>query len=116
MKKDVWQVVPFVTSSELKVSRKSGIYLIAEVRRVHGVPLEIDVLYVGLSKAGLRQRMKQHLNWKSSHSSELWKQISQRDRLEFWFQEIAADQVDHLETHLIQDLGPEFNVQKKDRK
>ena len=97
-----WNYVEFKSSNNLKVSKSSGVYLIARLeKRFLQIPLGLEILYVGKSK-NLRNRFSKYTGG-SIHNLDLADIIKSEDKLEFWYVEVDEKEIDIYETLFIKE-------------
>lgn len=87
----------------------SGIYAIIKVKRVGGLPLSSEVLYIGQSR-NLRRRFGQHVDESepNPYLFEISTQSVGRD-LEFWWLPVSPQLLNNVEADLIRLLKPPAN-------
>jgi len=88
-----------------------GVYMLARVERVSGVPLRVEPLYIGKTLRRFAARLAEHVDPWRSHSSELNERLRGTDLrgLELWVRRAPRDQVAKLERQLIRQLQPTLN-------
>lgn len=88
-----------------------GVYMVARVDRVEGLPLRVEPLYVGKTSRRFKRRLEEHFDPWRSHSAELNQSLRARDTstLELWVREARGKDVDRLERDLIRRLKPPLN-------
>ena len=96
-------------ASRWRVPAKHGVYVIAEVNRLHDIPLEMEVYYVGQSK-DLKRRLVEHLDRYRGHNNDLTSALVAAKNPEFWFQTAQAGMLDAMERRYIADFEPRFNI------
>lgn len=109
-----WTAVPLPCTSKFVLPDSSGVYAYGEICRVGGLPALVTWLYVGKASS-IRQRLisGHHPDREPNQSLRNWLRISKSGEL--WFASLPAEAVDSVETHLIRELQPAFNVRKKVR-
>jgi len=108
-----WTSVSLPCTSKLVLPEASGVYAYGEVCRVGGLPASVTWLYVGKTSTSIRQRVLSghHPDRESNHSLRDWLRVAKSGEL--WFATLPAEAVDSVESHLIRQLQPAFNVRKK---
>jgi excinuclease UvrABC nuclease subunit len=103
-----WNSSKFIKHFAYQIPMLSGVYAIADVNRILGLPTDIQLLYVGRAK-NLRRRFLDHINPWREHNKGL---LAKNDvgRFEFWFSEQSIDKIDKFEKHLIREINPSENI------
>ena len=102
-----WKQLPFRSALAGDVPNESGVYVIADIRRVISLPVDVEIVYVGKSKR-LRRRFREHaLPWRETNSTlrDSWRS----ENREFWFLRIPENNLDDIERHLIREIKPTAN-------
>jgi excinuclease UvrABC nuclease subunit len=103
----VWKNEMYSLPSQRFVSSKPGIYAIMSVRRLAGMPLGVEILYVGKS-INLQRRFGEHLNPWREHNRGL-NNLPKSNSLEFWYYTLPKEEISNTEKYLIQTLNPKYN-------
>lgn len=107
-----WTAIPLPCTSKFVLPESCGVYAYGEVCRVGGLPALVSWLYVGKASS-IRQRVisGHRPDREPNQSLRNWLRIAKSGEL--WFATLPADAVDSVESHLIRELQPAFNVRKK---
>jgi excinuclease UvrABC nuclease subunit len=108
-----WTKTIYGKGMEVTVPKIPGLYAIANVSRLHGLPVQVDLLYVGQSN-NLRRRYKEHLNWDEPNPH--LGAIRRTNSYEFWWTGRAVTDLDLAEADLIEALAPPANRKRGNRK
>ena len=103
-----WINEKFIRHFAYRIPKLAGVYAIADVNRVLGLPTEIDLLYIGKAK-NLRRRFLDHIDPRREHNKGLLLKKATHD-IEFWFSEQSVNKIENLEKHLIQESNPSENI------
>ena len=105
-----WKPIAMQAALNTSVPATSGLYAILRAPRLHGLPVEWEIAYIGKSR-NLRRRFQEHaLPWREGSNMLRWSSISRDKNLEFWYRELAPDQLDRGERELIRRVQPALNV------
>lgn len=106
-----WKHLPLAHAFARKAIGTGGVYLVARVRRVLGLPAQLEPLYVGRTLRPFRQRLGEHANPWMAHNSGLHAELSAADLdgLELWMLELGPNDARSVERHLIRALKPTLN-------
>ena len=109
MKNEVsnWRTTAFSWNGQASVPDTTGVYVILRVRRVMGLPLSADPIYVGKTK-NLRKRMGSHLDPAKAHNERVGA-LPNRETVEFWCNLLPGDQIAEAEKDLIRVINPQAN-------
>jgi excinuclease UvrABC nuclease subunit len=102
-----WRSVPFTRGVNDTVPERAGVYAILRTKRVHGLPLTVDPVYVGKSR-NLRQRLRSHLNRATAHN-DVVASLMNRETIEFWCILMPEGEVGEMEKAIIQGVKPMAN-------
>jgi len=107
-----WTALTLPCTSKLSLPETSGVYVYGQICRVGGLPASVKWLYVGKASS-IRQRVMSghHPDRESNHSLRNWLRIA--DDGELWFATLPIESIDSVESHLIRELHPAFNVRKQ---
>ncbi len=75
--------------------------------RAFGLPIQLDVIYVGKSK-NLRRRFLDHTNPWREHNESL-NNMGNREKWEFWYLSLPGEEIDRAERKLINASTPMTN-------
>lgn len=89
----------------------SCVYAYGEVRRVGGLPVDIAWKYVGKS-SNLRRRARYGHDIDREENVQLRTWLRKSSEAELWYALVPMESLDTIETLLIRELRPEFNVRK----
>src|SRR4051812_35441409 len=100
-----WRSIQFIINLAGGVPAHAGVYAIVRVRRVHALPVEVEMIYAGQS-LDLRRRFREHVL--------PWRERNQRLRRvegnwEFWFRKLPVSDLDRIERDLIRQTAPPGN-------
>ena len=102
-----WKSIKLSSALADRVAAVAGVYALVGLRRIHGLPMDIRLMYIGKSK-NLRRRFREHADpWKEHN--ELLREEAMRGYLEFWFLPLPVDQIDWFEKKLINETDPLTN-------
>jgi excinuclease UvrABC nuclease subunit len=104
-----WAFIPMVLSSRRSIPKISGVYAINRVKRIEGLPINIEVLYIGKSN-NLWRRFEEHLDPTKEHNLEVNKSIRWGAPIEFWYFSVKESGLKHMEELLIQKIEPKYNI------
>lgn len=107
-----WQFVQFFVLSDERIPKSAGVYAIIKTVRVHGLPTNTEVIYIGKSK-DLRRRFREHKDIWREHNRKLRDRFEE-ENLEFWYAPVPASKIDDLEASLIREVGPTDNERLKE--
>ena len=104
--KNKWKKVAMSPYFSSQVPKSPGIYLVVKNNTYLGIPIDISVFYVGRTLKSLKSRFLSHNNYIRSHNKDLLKLIKSKDKVEFWFQSLKAndDAIINIERELIRNL------------
>lgn len=102
-----WESILLAAALADFVPSAPGVYTIAAVHRVIGMPLNLEVLYIGKSK-NLKRRFREHANPWREHNEAL-NNRAMSGGLEFWFLPTDLKSLDSLERNLIHLAQPLTN-------
>lgn len=107
-----WKSLPLAHAFARKAIGAGGVYLVARVNRVLGVPTDFEPLYVGRTLRAFRQRLDEHANPWTAHNSGLHAELSAArvDDLELWLLELGPADARAIERELIRSLNPTLNL------
>lgn len=108
MKTDGWRVASYSRLYAHQVPQISGVYTLLKVKRVHGIPVAVDPVYVGQSR-NLRRRWREHLGANEPNPSLQWLE----NEVEFWWTALPEHQLDAAEASLIDELCPAANRRRR---
>lgn len=100
-----WSSVRAASGMYSFVPKRNGVYAFCRVHRCHGMPLDLNVVYVGKA-TNLRRRFREHLNPLAEHNAALFQALQERN-IEFWF--AKCSDIDTMEKTLIESTTPLFN-------
>jgi excinuclease UvrABC nuclease subunit len=103
-----WSHIDYHSASGSYLPKMPGIYAVMRVKRAFGIPLGLNVLYVGKSK-NLYRRFSQHVDPYRQHNKSL-NEINGTQGLEFWYVQASVEELDQIERKLIRELSPSANV------
>lgn len=106
MNAKTWRSAKYGRGLERAVTEGPGIYAIASVIRIQGLPVHFEVLYVGQSM-NLRRRWIEHL--RRTEPNPHLHGVANEECLEFWWKTMAAGSLDQAERELIHRLKPSAN-------
>lgn len=106
-----WISLPLTHAFARTAIGAGGVYLVARVRRVLGLPAQFEPLYVGRTLRGFRQRLLEHANPWTAHNSGLHAELNaaQTEDLELWLLELGPAEARAAERELIRSLNPTLN-------
>jgi hypothetical protein len=101
-----WRSTQFLENLAGGIPRDAGVYAIVRVRRVHSLPVQIEMIYAGKS-LDLRRRFREHvLPWRERNE-----RLRQAEAgWEFWFRKLPATDLDRVERDIIRQALPPGNV------
>jgi hypothetical protein len=101
-----WYSTQFLAQLAGDIPRGPGVYAIVRVRRVHSLPVTMEMIYAGKS-LDLRRRFREHvLPWRERNE-----RLRQADTSwEFWFRKLPAADLDRVERDIIRQALPPGNV------
>lgn len=102
-----WSQASFTAAAANSVPATAGVYVVAEVKRVLGLPISVLPYYVGQSD-NLRRRLLQHCDLRQSHNQDVYL-LSDKPCIEFWWASCNRSDLDLIERHLIRNLQPSMN-------
>ncbi|SFP61532.1 hypothetical protein SAMN05660464_3698 [Geodermatophilus dictyosporus] len=91
----------------------SGIYVIAKVSKIHGLPMTCEWLYAGQSN-NLRRRYVEHNHW--SEPNPGLDALRYQESCEFWWTAAPLEELDEIEADLIDALKPAANRRAGNRR
>ena len=103
-----WRQVNYHPVYAPQLPKTAGVYAILRVKRTFGIPIALNVLYVGKSK-NLQRRLTQHTDPYRQHNRHL-NALQDKQGLEFWYVEVGTGELDLLERQLIRELAPVTNI------
>lgn len=106
-----WKSLPLAHAFARKAIGAGGVYLVARVHRVLGLPARLEPLYVGRTLRQFKQRLHEHANPWTSHNAGLHAELNaaERNDLEFWLLELDPLEARAAERELIRALNPTLN-------
>ena len=105
-----WRNIKLESWLEFSVPRRSGVYVIAQVKRVLDLPVEWNIYCVGKS-LDLRRRFREHAHpWRERNNSLRQSGTHSESGWEFWYRELPPDRLDQAERELIRTANPQANV------
>jgi len=108
--KALWKPVSMQGRLQIQVPTSSGLYAILRVPRVHGLPVEWEIAYVGKT-LNLRRRFREHATpWRERSPTVRASAIYRDPNLEFWYRELNSDLLDRGERELIRRIQPTLNM------
>lgn len=102
-----WKSSTFSPALSFLIPKESGVYAIVRLRRIMGLPTQLEVLYVGKSN-NLRRRFAEHANPWREHN-EVLNSITDRDNWEFWYLGLPQKELNTAERDLIRASNPITN-------
>lgn len=101
-----WRNIQFLENLAGGVPKQPGVYAIVRVRRVHALPVLMELVYAGKS-LDLRRRFREHvIPWRERNHL-----LRQSDgSWEFWFRSLPAADLDRVEREIIRKALPPGNV------
>lgn len=109
-----WNVLPLPGGMTSAIPAVSCVYVYGEVTRVGGLPVQVSWKYVGKS-SNLRHRARHGHCIDREENQQLRAWLGKRYEAELWYALVPREQLDFVETRLIRELRPEFNVQQNVR-
>jgi hypothetical protein len=107
-----WKQISMHAKLKDRVPATSGLYAILRAPRLHGLPVEWEIAYVGKS-LDLRRRFQEHsIPWRESSSTVRSSELYRDPDLEFWYRELPQDRLDHGERELIRRVQPPLNLMR----
>ncbi len=98
--------------NELNIS--GGIYVYAEVDHTHGIIVNSNIGYVGLTTRTLGKRTREHNSKKIKQGFINWVRITEKqNKLKIYFKSFPKKYLEGIEEILIEKLNPIFNISKK---
>ena len=98
--------------NELNIS--GGIYVYAEVDHTHGIIVNSNIGYVGLTTRTLGKRTREHNSKKIKPGFINWVRIMEKqNKLKIYFKSFPKKYLEGIEEILIEKLNPIFNISKK---
>ena len=105
-----WKPIAMQAAMSTRVPPVSGLYAILRAPRLHGLPIDWEIAYIGKSR-NLRRRFQEHVvPWRERSTTLRWSPTYRDKDLEFWYRELATDQLDHGERELIRRVQPALNM------
>lgn len=101
-----WKWAKYGPGLDCVVPTSPGIYALASVRRVHGLPTEMEYIYIGKSN-NLRRRWTEHLDIREPNPG--LHGLGGRYTYEFWWIVMPVDQLSRVEAELIAEIKPPAN-------
>ena len=103
MYKKNWKKYKLNYLSSRFISKSTGVYIILDVAKwTYGIPLGLKILYIG--KGNIKNRFLDHLSIFREHNKKLANKIISSN-LEFWFLETDKEEMDAIETKLIENIS-----------
>lgn len=102
-----WSWVKYCHGLEQAVPNRSGVYTLAKVKRAFGLPVSMEIVYVGRS-VNLRRRYREH-NHLYEPNPALSQLADKAEGIEFWFLELPGAELASIEQMLIGSLQPGAN-------
>ena len=101
-----WRSIQFVENLAGGIPKQPGVYAIVRVRRVHALPVQMEMVYAGKS-LDLRRRFREHVvPWRERNL-----RLRQADgSWEFWYRKLPALDLDRIERDIIRQALPPGNV------
>ena len=99
-----WKNIQFIKHFAYRIPKLAGIYAIADVSRILGLPTDIQLLYVGRAQ-NLKKRFLDHIDPRREHNKGLLSRNT-TNNFEFWFFELSEDKINHFEKYLIRESNP----------
>ena len=91
-----------------------SIYVYAEVDNVHGIIVNSNIGYVGLTTRTLGKRTREHNSKKIKPGFINWVRIMEKqNKLKIYFKSFPKKYLEGIEEILIEKLNPIFNISKK---
>jgi hypothetical protein len=103
-----WRHVDYHQMYGSDLPRAPGVYAVLRVKRTSGIPVSLNVLYVGKSR-NLHKRFSQHTDPYRQHNKIL-NALLDKPELEFWYVPVEVADLDTVERRLIRELAPSANV------
>ena len=95
-----------------RIPAVSGLYAILRAPRLHGLPVEWEIAYIGKT-LNLRRRFREHaIPWRERSRALRGSSIYRDPDFEFWYRELGADQLDRGERDLIRRIQPALNLMR----
>jgi excinuclease UvrABC nuclease subunit len=113
-----WNVLSTTHGKNHALPTHSGIYAYAEIRRVNGLPVSCNWIYVGKS-LNLRRRITKGHDYRYETNLQLrdWLKGLKKQDVELWFCQVQPEDLDTVELQLVSAIKPKYNKQlKKERK
>jgi excinuclease UvrABC nuclease subunit len=107
-----WNSVALLGGMTSSIPGVSCVYVYGEVSRVGGLPVQVSWKYVGKS-LNLRHRVRYGHCIDREKNQKLRAWLGKSYEAELWYALVPREKLDCVETRLIRELRPEFNVQKK---
>jgi excinuclease UvrABC nuclease subunit len=107
-----WVVARSVTGAVKRAPRSPGLYAFGAMRRVDGLPVGTEWVYVGRAAgaAGLKGRLRQHEPYREANAA-LRDWLITAENVEVWFKSLpSAREAIEMEAALIYELNPIFNT------
>lgn len=104
-----WKAVCGAHGKNANLPTHSGIYAYAEVRRIAGLVVSTEWVYIGQSR-NLKQRISQghDLRYEKNEDLRFWLKRN-FENVELWFAHVDEAQLDEVERELVGAIQPRFN-------
>ncbi|MBY6197369.1 GIY-YIG nuclease family protein [Vibrio hangzhouensis] len=102
-----WESSNLKQSSSANLPTNSGVYVLVESRKVHGLSIDRKVLYVGKTK-NLRRRFTDYSNPRKVHNELVGERLF-LGNVEFWCTQVHVDNLDGVERKFIHDFEAPMN-------
>lgn len=106
-----WRSIAFSDRLAGGIPNQPGVYAIVRVRRVHALPVQLDLIYAGKS-LDLRRRFREHVSPWRERNERLQKS---EGGWEFWFRKLPLSELDKVERDIIRQSLPPGNVIQYER-
>jgi excinuclease UvrABC nuclease subunit len=105
-----WKSIPMQAGLSVRVPAFSGLYAILRAPKLHGLPVEWEIAYVGKT-LNLRRRFREHaIPWRERSRTLRGSSIYRDPDWEFWYRELEPAQLDRGEQDLIRRVRPALNL------
>jgi excinuclease UvrABC nuclease subunit len=104
----IWQRNRSLASARSRAPALPGVYAIASVSLIGGLPIAIEWVYVGRSK-NLHRRLNEHDPIVQAHPLMKDWLLRQSATVEVWYSQQSEAHARRLEDYLIRTMRPRFN-------